>query len=119
MKHQRGVALSGLISWGFVIFFVAVLGIKVTPDVINYYKIKKIVASTALRAEGKTVPEIRADFDRLAVVDQVDDVIKGADLDVSKEGNAVVVAFAYEKRIHLFSFVNLLLDFQGESRQQR
>jgi hypothetical protein len=118
MKHQRGIALSGLIGWGFIIFFVAVLGMKVVPDVLDYYKIKKNVASTALRAGGKTVPEIRADFDKLAVVDQIDDVIKGDDLDIFKEGNDVVVAFAYEKRIHLFSFVNLLLDFQGESRQR-
>jgi hypothetical protein len=117
MKHQRGIALSGLILWGIIIFFVAVLGIKMVPNVVDYYKIRKIVASTALRAEGKTVPEIRADFDRLAMVDQVEDVIGGADLDISKEGSVVVVAFAYEKRIHLFSFINLLLDFQGESRQ--
>jgi hypothetical protein len=117
MKYQRGIALSGLIGWGFIIFFVAILGIKVVPELVDYYKIKKIVASTALRSEGKTVPEIRADFDRFAVVDQIE-TISGADLDISKEGSSVVVAFAYEKRIHLFYNVSLVFDFQGESRQR-
>jgi hypothetical protein len=117
MKHQRGIALSGLIVWGFILFFVAALGVKVVPDVIDYYKIKKNVTATALRAEGKTVSEIRADFDRFANIDQIS-TIKGADLDVSKEGSSIVVAFAYEKRIHLFFNVSLLLDFQGESRQR-
>jgi hypothetical protein len=117
MKHQRGIALSGLIVWGFIIFFAAVLGIKVVPEVIDYYKIKKIVASTAFRAEGKTVPDIRADFDKFADIDQIT-TIKGTDLDIFKEGSVVVVAFAYEKRIHLFYNVSLLFDFQGESRQR-
>jgi hypothetical protein len=117
MKHQRGIALSGLIVWGIVIFFVAVLGVKVVPEVVDYYKIKKIVASTALRAEGKTVSDIRADFDKFADVDQIS-TIKGDDLDISKEGSVIVVAFAYEKRIPLFSNVSLLFDFQGESRQR-
>jgi hypothetical protein len=117
MKHQRGVALSGLIIWGFILFFVAVLGVKVVPELIDYFKIKKIVASTALRAEGKTVQEIRLDFDKFANIDQIS-TINGADLDIFKEGSNVVVAFAYEKRVHLFSNVSLLFDFRGESRQR-
>jgi hypothetical protein len=117
MKYQRGIALSGLIFWGFIIFFVAVLGGKVVPELVDYYKIKKNVAATALRAEGKTVPEIREDFDRFANIDQIS-TITGADLDISKEGSTVVVAFAYEKRVHLFSNVSLLFDFEGESRQR-
>jgi hypothetical protein len=116
MKHQRGIALSGLIVWGVIIFFVAVLGVKVVPEVVDYYKIKKNVTATALRAEGKTVSEIRADFDRFANIDQIS-TIKGSDLDISKEGSSVVVAFAYEKRVHLFYNVSLLFDFEGESRQ--
>lgn len=59
MRHQRGVSLSGLLVWGAVIAAVALLGIRVAPDVIDYYKIKKIVASTAAKSSGKSVPEIR------------------------------------------------------------
>jgi hypothetical protein len=117
MKYQRGVTLSGLIVWGVVIALVAITGMRVVPDVIDYYKIKKIVASTAMNANGKTVPEIRAIFDKYADVDSIQ-TIKGTDLDISKEGNEVVVAFAYEKRIPLFHNVSLLIDFQGSSAQR-
>ena len=41
MKKQRGVALSGLLFWGFVVAMVAVLGLKVAPTAIEYYKILK------------------------------------------------------------------------------
>lgn len=117
MKYQRGVTLSGLIVWGVVIALVAITGMRVVPDVIDYYKIKKIIASTAMNANGKTVPEIRAIFDKYADVDSIQ-TIKGTDLDISKEGNEVVVAFAYEKRIPLFHNVSLLIDFQGSSAQR-
>jgi hypothetical protein len=115
MKYQRGITLTGLIAWGVIFFFVAVLAVKVVPEVIDFYKIKKAVASTALQAEGRTVPEIRAIFDRLADVDTIN-TIKGSDLDIYKEGNAVIVSFAYETRVPLFLNVSLLFDFRGESR---
>ncbi len=114
MRYQRGITLSGLLIWGFIIAMVALLGIKVAPEVMDYYKIKKIVASTAANSNGKTVPEIRAIFDKYADVDYVK-TITSTDLDISKEGNAVVIAFAYETRIPLFLNVSLLIDFQGSS----
>jgi hypothetical protein len=116
MKYQRGLTLTGLIAWGVVIFLVAVLAVKVVPEVIDFYKIKKAVASTAMQSRGKTVPEIRADFDRHANIDSIN-TIKGSDLDIYKEGSVVVVAFAYETRISLFYNVSLVIDFQGSSRQ--
>lgn len=41
--------------------------------------------------------------------------IKGADLDISKDGNEIIIAFEYERRIPLFYNVSLLIDFQGSS----
>ena len=114
MRHQRGVSLSGLLVWGAVIAAVALLGIRVAPDVIDYYKIKKIVASTAANSSGKTVPEIRTIFGKYAEVDHIK-TISAADLDISKEGNEVVIGFAYESRIPLFLNVSLLIDFESSS----
>ena len=41
MKHQRGLALSQLIFWGIIIALAAVLGMKVVPTTVEYYKILK------------------------------------------------------------------------------
>lgn len=117
MRHQRGVSLSGLLVWGAVIAAVALLGIRVAPEAIDYYKIKKIVASTAANSSGKTVPEIRTIFGKYADVDHIE-TITAADLDISKEGNQVVIAFEYEKRIPLFLNVSLLIEFQGSSSER-
>ena len=114
MKNQRGVALSGVLVWGFVISLVAVLGMKVVPEYLTYFKIVKDVKAVALNSSGKTVPEIRASFAKYMDVDHVS-TITPADLDISKEGNSIVIAFAYEKRIPLFYNVSLLIDFSGSS----
>jgi hypothetical protein len=114
MNNQRGIAISGLIFWGIVIALVAVLGMKVGPEYMDYYKILKSVKSISAESSGKTVPEIRAAFDRYADVNYIN-TIKGADLDISKDANGIVIAFAFERRIPLFYNVSLLIDFEGSS----
>ena len=114
MTNQRGVALSGLLVWGIVIALVAVLGIKVAPEYLTYFKILKATKSVALNASGKTVPEIRTSFAKYLEVEHVD-AITPADLDISKEGNEVVIGFAYERRVPLVYNLSLLIDFAGSS----
>ena len=114
VNKQRGVALAGVLVWGFIISLVAVLAMKVVPEYVTYFKILKDVKAVALNSSGKTVPEIRASFAKYMEVEHVS-TITPADLDISKEGNTIVIAFAYEKRIPLFYNISLLIDFEGSS----
>lgn len=114
MNNQRGVALTGLLFWGILIALVAVLGMKVGPEYLEYYKILKSVKSISGGASGQTVPEIRAAYDKYADVNYIT-TLKGVDLDISKDNNNVVIAFAYERRIPLFYNVSLVIDFEGSS----
>lgn len=114
MKYQRGVALSGLIFWGIVLILVAVLGMKVAPTVLEYYKIlKDSKAVVAQMGPDSTVADVRKSFDRFADIDQLD--FKGSDLDVSKDNGKIVIEFAYEKRIPLFANVSLVIDYKGST----
>ena len=114
MNNQRGVAISGLLMWGIVIALVAVLGMKVVPDYIEYFKIIKAAKAVATSSSGKTVAEVRASFDKYMDVEHIRS-INGTDLDVSKDGNGVVISFGYERRIPLFYNISLVIDFQGSS----
>ncbi|MBA3997900.1 MAG: DUF4845 domain-containing protein [Candidatus Accumulibacter sp.] len=114
MHRQRGVALSGLLFWGVIIAVVAMLGIKVAPAVIDYYTILKNVKAVAASSSGRTVPEIRNAYSKYSEVDHTK-TLEPSDLDISKDGNEIVIAFSYEKRIHLFANVSLLIEFQGSS----
>jgi len=114
MNNQRGVALSGLLFWGFVIAMTAVLGMKVGPEYLTYFKIIKATKAVAASSANKTVPEIRAAFGKYMDVEHVS-TITPADLDISKQGNEIVISFGYEKRIPLFYNISLMIDFQGSS----
>jgi hypothetical protein len=114
MKNQRGVALSGLLFWSFILILVAVLGMKVIPTYIEYTKILKDAKATVNKAGPEsTVADIRITFDRFADIDMLD--FKSNQLDISKDGGKIVIEFAYEKRIPLFWNVSLLIDYKGST----
>lgn len=116
LKRQQGVSLTGVILSGLLIVLVAIGGMRVLPDVIEYYTIlkdaKAVVQDPASR--GATVSDIIRAFDRRAQMDEITS-IKGQDLDISKEGSDIVIAFAYTKKIPLAARVSLVIDFEGST----
>ena len=111
---QRGVTLSGLIFWGIIVALIAVTGMKVGPDVIEYYKIKKTIAAIAQDSKLGSVTEVQNAFDRYANIDQISS-INGKDLTVSKEGTGYVISVSYERRIKMFGPVSVVLDFEAST----
>jgi hypothetical protein len=106
--------LIGLIVACIVIIFVAIGGLKIAPAYIEYFKVKKAV--TAIAQTQGTVAEIRTAFERRADIDDID-VIGPKDLEITKEGNEVVVSAAYSKRIPLFANISVVIDFAASSNQ--
>ncbi len=118
MKYQRGVALSGLIFWSIVLVLVAVLGMKVAPTTMEYFKILKNSKTVVAQAgPDATVADIRQAFDKYADVDYITD-FKSNQLDISKDNGKIVIEFAYEKRIPLFANVSLVIDYKGSTAGQ-
>ncbi|WP_150428825.1 DUF4845 domain-containing protein [Dechloromonas sp. CZR5] len=114
MENQRGVALSGLLFWSVVLVLVAVLGMKVLPTYIEYAKILKDAKATVAKvAPDSTVADVRRTFDKFAEIDMLD--FPSSQLDVTKDGGRIVIEFGYEKRIHLFWNVSLLIDYKGST----
>jgi hypothetical protein len=111
-NQQRGLSLIGLLFVGIVLAFVGVVGAQVAPTLIEYQAITKAMKKVA--AEGGTVVEIRNNFDRAQSIDDFK-AISGKDLDITKNGDKVVVSFAYTKEIHLGGPAYLLLKYAGNS----
>lgn len=116
MRHQRGVSLSGLLIVSFILVIVGIGGMKVIPAVIEYYTIEKNIK--AITAGGQlnnaTVSDVRKAFDKRADIDNIT-AVTGADLDISKDGADVVIAFSYAKKIPLGGPVSLYIEFSGGS----
>lgn len=114
MKYQRGVALSGLIFWGIVIALVAIVGMKVVPTTVEYYKIlKDAKASVNKVGPDATVAEVRKTFENFANIDSLD--FKAEQLDISKDGGKIVASFDYDKKIPLFANVSLVINYKGST----
>jgi len=99
---------------GIVIVFLAVGGLKIAPAYIEYFTVKKAIVAIAQSNSRATVGEVRYAFQMRSAIDNID-VIGAKDLDITKEGNEVVVSFAYPKRIPLFGNVNVVIDFAASS----
>jgi hypothetical protein len=69
-------------------------------------------ATVAGVAAGATVPEVRQAFAKYAEVDHITE-FSPQDLDISKEGNQIVISFDYEKKIPLGFNVSLLINYRG------
>jgi hypothetical protein len=116
--YQRGITLTGLIFGSMILILIAVLGMKVVPDVVEYAKIvsniKAVAQDPAMRQA--TPAEARKAYERRAIVDHTS-VIKPQDIEITRTGNALVLSFAYRREIPLFGPVSLVIDFEGSSDQ--
>lgn len=114
-KPQRGVTLLGLLMWAILIGAVALLAMKVFPTVNEFLTIQKTINQIAVEG-ASTVPEVRSAFEKRKSVEYSISSISGSDLEVTKENEKVVISFAYDKEIELFSPVYLLIKYQGKSQ---
>jgi hypothetical protein len=113
--RQRGVTLFGLMFWAIVVGFLALLTMRVLPTLNEYFTIQKAVTKVAHEG-GTTVPEIRTAFDRQRDIEYSIQSISSKDLSITKENDKIVVSFAYDKEIELFSPVFLLIKYEGRSK---
>ncbi len=113
--RQRGLSLVGLIFFGALLFFVALIGMKVTPAYIEYFNIQKHLNELARQSDGSTAPkEIMGNFDKRASIDDIT-AIQGRDLEITKNSDSVDIRAAYSKKIPLFGHASLVLDFDMAS----
>lgn len=111
-SRQRGISFLGLIFVGGVLAVVGVVAAQVFPTFVEYQAVAKAVKKAS---GGSTVPEVRTLFERAAEVDNITSM-KAKDLEITKDGETIVVRFAYEREIHLAGPAFLTLKYTGQSR---
>jgi Domain of unknown function (DUF4845) len=117
MKRQRGMGFAGVLALLVGIIFLAIIGMKMVPAYIEYFAIKKAVAAITQGGQlrNATVADVRKAFELRQAIDDFTSV-GPKDLEITKDGNEIVISFAYEKRIPLFYNISVLIDFAGSSQ---
>lgn len=116
MRKQRGVSLSGLLFWSVVLIFVALLGFKIGPPYAEYFTIRQQLRAIASdpSVRGGQRREIESSFYNRAVIENIK-TITPQDLDISKEGDSVVISASYSVRVPLFGNLSACMDFHPTS----
>ena len=108
-SRQRGLSFIGLVFLVAIIVSVVAIGAQSGPVFLEYQAITK--AANKAAAEGNTVAEVKASFDRAAAIDDFTSVT-GKDLNVTKVNDKVVVGFEYSREIHLVGPAYLVYRFK-------
>ena len=114
-SRQSGISFIGVLFIVGILACLGILGAQAFPTVLEYQAALKAAQKAS---SGNTVLEVRQIFDRAAAIDDIRS-ISGKDLEISKNGDQVLVKFAYNKEIHMFGPAFLLLKYVGESKPTR
>jgi hypothetical protein len=115
---QGGLTLFGLLFWALVVGFVGYLLVRVLPTVNEYLTIQRAIDKIAAE-QPATVAEARNAFDRQKDIEYSISAISGKDLEVTKENDRVVLAFAYDKEVPVMGPVYILIKYEGRSKPAR
>jgi hypothetical protein len=112
-SKQRGISFIGLLFVGSVVAMAGVVAAQVFPTAMEFMAVQKAAQKAA--TDGQTPAEIRMVFDKASTINDIKS-ISGKDLDISKQGDKVVVAFSYEREIHLAGPAFLVMKYEGRSK---
>ena len=110
---QKGLSFIGLVLIGVLAVSVFAIGGQSLPILLEYQAVAKAAQKAA--NEGGTVAQVRASFDRAAHIDDIAS-IHGAELDITKSGDRVVVGYAYERQIPLVGPAYLVYRFKDQTK---
>lgn len=115
-SQQRGLSMIGFLFVAIVLVAVAMLAMKLVPAYIEFFSVKKILATMGQESDlrSKSNAEIRSDFAKRANVGYVT-VVKPEDITINRSGGAPVISADYEFRTKLFGNVSLVVDFSAST----
>jgi hypothetical protein len=112
-RPARGMSFLGILVICIAIVLIAVGALKITPAYIKFGAVQKAVEAS--KSGGKTPKEIMNSFEKNMDINGYSDPKKEL-LDVSKEGNDIVVTMKYDEKINMFQNVFVLIEFEATTR---
>jgi Tfp pilus assembly protein PilE len=111
---QSGVTLMGLFITLFIVIVVALFAMKLIPAYMEYATAKNAIEAIARERNAQSAQEVRRAFDARASIDNIT-AVKASDLEITKDGAGLAIAFAYRKEVPLFGNLGVYIDFAANS----
>lgn len=113
--RSRGVTLGGLFVFLFVFISLALLAMRLIPAYIEYGTAKNAIKAIGRERQATTPGDVRRAFDARASIDDIK-AVRAQDLEITKDGPDMVIAFAYRKEVPLFANLGVYIDFAASSK---
>ena len=114
LKKQAGATLLGMLFVGAMLFFVAIIAMKIFPAYQEYFSVKTVIR--AMNKESLSTmskKEIQDSFDKRASTSYVT-VVKGTDIIIDKNGSGETnVSAQYQVITPLFGNISVMMDFNA------
>ena len=117
MKKQRGVSLSGLLMVLVVLAVCALLGFKIFGPYKQFYTIQKVFKTLSVDPTVKSGGrrEFMNAWGKYAMTEGDVNVVSSDEIELTKEGNDLLITASYSVRVPLFKNISLLFDFTPSS----
>ena len=114
-NSQSGLTFIGFLFVALVLVTVAIVGFRVAPSYIEYFAIEKTLRDTLRDApENVTLAQFQKDFD-LKSSPQYIESVRASDIDLRREGSALVANVDWTTKLPLISNVSLLIEFHASA----
>jgi len=115
MKHQRGVTFVGMIFIAALIILGAIIALKLVPAYIEYATVVQHLREIARSPEARgSTREIQMLFSKRAQIDNIR-AVAADEIDVTRDGNSVVLSASYQTKVKLFGNLSACIDFEARS----
>jgi Tfp pilus assembly major pilin PilA len=116
MKRQQGVTFVGMIFIAGLIIFGAIIALKLVPAYIEYATVVQHLREIARspEARGGSAREVQVLFNKRAQIDNIK-AITGDEIEVTRDGNTVLLTASYQTKVKLFGNLNACIDFEPSS----
>ena len=115
-SRQHGLSMIGFLFVAAVLVMIAMLAMKLVPAYIEFFSVKKILATMGQESgfRSKSNAELRSDFANRANVGYVT-VVKPEHLTIDRSGGTPIISAEYEFRTKLFGNASLVVDFSAST----
>jgi hypothetical protein len=119
MHSQRGITLTGFMIFAALAVGALLIAFKIGPAYSEFYTIQKIFRTIASESamQNASRGEINTAFNNRATIENIKTITTN-DLEVSKDGNKLVISANYSVRVPLFYNLSACMEFSPSSERQ-
>jgi hypothetical protein len=116
MRKQDGVTLTGFIVVAIIVVIALLFAFKIGPAYFEYYSIQKQLKAVANDPNVRTGTrrEIEGAFAARSTIENITSIGPG-DIQITKDGGAVVLSAEYSVKVPLFGNLSACMDFNPSS----